>query len=374
MENLENLENKKILLICVTSQNVMTFRTGLIAALKARGFEVSVVAFDEEYKTEIEGLGVDFYCIPDSNRSMNPFKILSLQGKYEKLIKQIQPSTVFTFMLKPNTFGVQAARRAGVANIYSMVEGAGDAFVQDSLKWKIVRAVVCLLYRDAFRYAKRVFFLNEDDKAEFLSRELVTAVQCEQINGVGIDLNKFEFKPMQNQKNFLMVARMLQTKGIYEYCQAARLVKQKYPDAVFKYVGKEGDVTAENLREYIDENIIEYVGETRDVRPYYEECTANILPSWREGFGLVNAEAAAVGRPSITCDTIGTKETVRDGYNGFLTELKNPEELAEKIIYLIENPDEAKRMGENARKFAEECFAQEKINEKILSILEECNE
>lgn len=374
LENLESLENKKILLICVTSQNVMTFRTGLIAALKARGFEVSVVAFDEEYKTEIEGLGVDFYCIPDSNRSMNPFKILSLQGKYEKLIKEIQPSTVFTFMLKPNTFGVQAARRVGVANIYSMVEGAGDAFVQDSLKWKIVRGVVCFLYKQAFRYSKRVFFLNEDDKAEFLSRELVTAVQCEQINGVGIDLNKFEFKPMQNEKNFLMVARMLQTKGIYEYCQAARLVKQKYPDAVFKYVGKEGDVTAEDLREYIDEKVIEYVGETKDVRPYYEECTANVLPSWREGFGLVNAEAAAVGRPSITCDTIGTKETVRDGYNGFLTELKNPEELAEKIIYLIENPDEAKRMGENARTFAEEYFDQKRINEKILSILEEYNE
>lgn len=374
LENLESLENKKILLICVTSQNVMTFRTGLIAALKARGFEVSVVAFDEEYKTEIEGLGVDFYCIPDSNRSMNPFKILSLQGKYEKLIKEIQPSTVFTFMLKPNTFGVQAARRVGVANIYSMVEGAGDAFVQDSLKWKIVRGVVCFLYKQAFRYSKRVFFLNEDDKAEFLSRELVTAVQCEQINGVGIDLNKFEFKPMQNEKNFLMVARMLQTKGIYEYCQAARLVKQKYPDAVFKYVGKEGDVTAEDLCEYIDEKVIEYVGETKDVRPYYEECTANVLPSWREGFGLVNAEAAAVGRPSITCDTIGTKETVRDGYNGFLTELKNPEELAEKIIYLIENPDEAKRMGENARTFAEEYFDQKRINEKILSILEEYNE
>lgn len=371
---MENVENRKIVLICVTSQNVMTFRVGLIKALQNRNYDVSVVAFDEDYKAEIESLGVDFYCVPDSNRSMNPFKILSLQGKYEKLLKEIQPSTVFTFMLKPNAFGVPAAQKVGVANIYSMVEGAGDAFVQDSLKWKIVRAVVCRLYRQAFRNSKRVFFLNEDDKAEFLSRELVKAVQCEQINGVGVDLEKFEYKPMQNQRNFVMVARMLKTKGVHEYCEAARLVKQKYPDAVFKYVGKEGDVTAEDLREYIDGGIIEYVGETKDVRPYYEECTANILPSYREGFGLVNAEAAAVGRPSISCDTVGTKETVRDGYNGFLTELKNPEALAEKIIYLIENPDEAKRMGENARTFAEEHFAQERINEKVLSVLEECNE
>lgn len=371
---MKNLENEKVLLICVTSQNVMTFRVGLIKALQKRGCEVSVVAFDDEYQTEIESLDVEFYCVPDSNRSLNPFKILALQGKYEKIIKEVQPNTVFTFMLKPNTFGVQAARRFGVPNIYCMVEGAGDAFIQNTLKWKIIRTVVCGLYKDAFRYAKKVFFLNEDDKAEFLSRELVKPVQCELIRGVGVDVEKFAFQPMQNQRNFLMVARMHQSKGIFEYCEAARLVKQKYPDAIFKYVGKEGSVTAEDLRPYLEDGSVEYVGETKDVRPYYEECTANILPSWREGFGLVNAEAAAVGRPSITCDTIGTRETVRDGYNGFLVEVKNPAALADKIIYMIENPEETARMGENARKYAEENFEVTKINEQVATVLEEYNQ
>ena len=369
-----DLKDKRVLLICVSSQNVMTFRVGLIRALQAEGCTVAVVAFDEDYRAEIEGLGVTFHCVFDSNRSLNPFKMIELQKKYRNIIQEFQPHTVFTFMLKPNTFGVFAARQAGVENIYCMVEGAGDAFIQDSFKWKIIRFVVCLLYKDAFRSAKKVFFLNDDDKAEFLSRELVKPVQCELVHGVGVDVEKFAFKPMTADRNFLMVARMHESKGIMEYCQAARLVKQKYPDAKFRYIGAEGSVTVQDIQPYIDDGSVEYLGTTKDVRPFYEDCTANVLPSWREGFGLVNAEAAAVGRPSVTCDTIGTKDTVADKFNGLLTEVKNPEMLAEKIIYLIEHHDETVRMGENARKMAEELFNHVKINEKIITVLKEYGE
>ena len=256
---------KKILLLCVTSQNVITFRARLIKALQEKGYAVSVVAFDNEYKEDIAKLKVDFYCIEEKNRSMNPLKILSLKGKYKKLIKQINPDIVFTFMLKPNTFGVLAAKSAGVENIYSMVEGAGDAFIHNSLKWKIVRSVVCALYRKAFKHSKKVFFLNTDDKTEFIQKHLVTAEQCEIVHGIGVDLEKFSFKPLQNTKTFLMVARMLETKGVYEYCKCARLVKQKYPDAVFNYLGAEGTVKLADIQEYIDDGSITYLGTTKDV-------------------------------------------------------------------------------------------------------------
>ena len=199
-------------------------------------------------------------------------------------------------MLKPNVFGVRAAKKASVKNVFSMVEGAGDVFIYNSLKWKVIRFVVCKLYRCSFKNSKKVFFLNEDDKNEFISRKLVKAEQCEIIHGVGVDLTKFIYAPIENKNRFLMVARMLKTKGVFEYCEAARLVKQKYPQAEFHYVGPEGTVAVADIKEYIDDGSIVYHGAQKDVKAFYQSCCVNVLPSYREGFGLVNAEAAAVGR------------------------------------------------------------------------------
>lgn len=365
---------KKIVLICVTSQNVVTFRSGLIKKLQAEGCAVSVIAFDGDYAEEIRQMGVDFYCVNDKNRSTNPLKILSLKGKYKKILKEIAPDTVFTFMLKPNTFGVFAARAAGVEKIYSMVEGAGDAFIKNSFKWKIIRAVVCFLYRRAFRFSKTVFFLNGDDKKEFLARKLVKEEQCEVVHGIGVDLDKFAFQPVKNAKNFLMIARMLKTKGVYEYCQCARRVKQKYPDAVFAYLGAEGDVTLADIQEYIDDGSVTYLGTTKDVRPYLADCTAFVLPSYREGIPVAVMEAESVGRAIIAFDSVGCRDTVKDGYNGFLTERMNVDQLAEKCLWIIENPEKAVEMGQNSRKFAEENFDSKQINQKVFDVLEKDND
>ena len=149
---------KKVLLLCVASQTVINFRVELIKALQKRGSVVSVVAFDEIYKQEIIALGVDFYCLNEKNRNLNIFKLFALKRKYKAIIQKIQPTLVFTFMLKPNTFGVMAAKSAGIKNIYSMVEGAGDVFIHNSFKWKLVRFVVCQLYKRAFKNVRKVFF------------------------------------------------------------------------------------------------------------------------------------------------------------------------------------------------------------------------
>lgn len=356
---------KKILLLCVTSQSVITFRAGLIKKLQENGFNVSVIAFDDDYKTEIVKLNVDFYCIEEDNRGLNPFRILSLRAKYKKLIHQIEPDAVFTFMLKPNTFGVMAAKSEGIKNIYSMVEGAGDVFIRNSIKWKIIRFVVCALYKQAFKSSKKVFFLNNEDKAEFIERKLVLESQCEVIHGIGVDLEKFAFKPLQNDRNFLMVARMLETKGIYEYCKCARIVKQKYPNAVFNYLGAEGTVKIVDIQEYVDDGSINYLGTTRDVRPYLENCALLLLSSYREGMPMSIMEAEAVGRAIITSNNIGCRDTVIDGYNGFLINQKDFEAMAEKCIWAIENFDKIKEMGLNARKFAEERFDSNLINKHI---------
>lgn len=357
----------KILLISPTSNQIVTFRKSLIEKFQSEGFDVYTIAFDEENRALIESRGITHFCVSGANRSTNPFETFGLKKQYEKIIKQVKPDIVFTFMLKPNIFGVRAANKAGVKKIFSMVEGAGDVFINNTLKWKIIRTIVCKMYRKSFKSSDKVFFLNNDDKAEFISRKLVKEQQCEVIPGIGIDLEHFAFKPIKNRRTFLMIARMLKTKGVIEYCKAARIVRQKYPDAVFNYLGAEGNIKLLDIQEYIDDGSINYLGTTKDVRPYLEDILLLLLlSSYREGMPMSILEAEAVGRGIIASNSVGCKDTVIDGYNGFLIERGDYKTMAEKVIWCIEHAQEAEQFGLNSRKLAEERFDQVKINKRIL--------
>ena len=334
---------------------------------------MSVIAFDDEMTERAEKeLGIKVYCVNSNNRSTGIVDNLTLVGKISKLLKLIGPDRVFTFQLKPNTFGVLAARKAGVEEIYSMVEGAGDVFIQKEFKWAVIRKIVCTLYRTAFRNSKKIIFLNKDDRKEFLDRNLVNPDQVELIPGIGVDLEKFAFKPVRNHRTFLMIARMLTTKGVFDYCEVARRVKRKYPDAVFNYLGAEGTVKLADIKEYIDDGSVNYLGVTTDVRPYLEETLLLLLlSSYREGMPMSIMEAEAVGRAIITTDSVGCRDSIEDGYNGFIVKLHDIDSAVEKVEYFIEHHEEGERMGRNSRKFAEEHFDQKKINSTILEVLQE---
>ena len=356
--------------MCATSKMVLSFRTELIKKFQDNGYQVSVSAFDGEKAKEIEGLGVSFYCMDDNNRSTNPLKILSLKNKYKKLIQQVKPDVVLTFMLKPNVFGPLACKSLGVKKVFSMVEGAGDVFVNNGLKWKIIRAVVCHLYRRSFKHVKKVFFLNNDDKCEFVGRRLVKEDCAQVINGIGVNLDKFKFSPVTKKAKFLMVSRLVETKGVIEYCKCAKEVKKLYPDAVFDLVGGEGALKKEDIKEYIDDGSIVYHGETNDVMPYLEDSSVFVLPTYREGFPVSVMEAQSVGRVVIISNAVGCKATVKDGYNGFFAPVKDVNALKDRCIYFIENPEKAVEMGKNAREFAQENFDHKKINQQLFEIIE----
>ena len=168
-----------------------------------------------------------------------------------------------------------------------------------------------------------------------------------------------------------MVARMLKSKGVYEYLECARKVKKVYPSATFNYLGAEGDISVKDIQEYIDDGTINYLGVVKDVRPYLEECSMLILPTYREGLPVSVMEAESVGRAIITTNSVGAKETLKDGYNGFLVEVKNIAQLTEKVLYLLENKEKIKEMGQNSRIFAEQNFDKEKINNEIYQIVSE---
>lgn len=363
------MNNNKVLLICGISQTVITFRLGLIKALQNKGYSVSVIALDDNYREDIRGHGIEFYSVNAQNRSLNPFGMSKLQKNYKVLIRQIQPDVVFTFMLKPNIFGVRAAKKAGIKKIFSMVEGAGDVFINNSLKWKIIRTVVCKMYRKSFKSVNKVFFLNNDDKDEFISRKLVKQEQCVVIPGIGVDLDHFAYKPLKNYNSFLMIARMLKTKGVMEYCKAARIVKQKYPDAIFNYLGAEGNIKIADIQNYINDGSINYLGTTKDVRPYLEDCSVFVLPSYREGMPMSIMEAEAVGRAIIATNVQGCKHIVNNEVNGFWVDKCNESQIAEKMILFLENKDKIEEMSKASRDLAVKKFDKKLINEQVLNIV-----
>lgn len=365
-------EEKKILFICTTSKMVLAFRGDLIKKFQSEGYSVSVVAFDDKYGKQItDTLGVDFYCANDNNRSLNPLKMLSLKKKHYEIIKMVNPDVVFTFMMKPNIFGVCAAKKAKVKKIFSMVEGAGDVFVNQGVKWRAIRFVVKKMYKKSFKHVNSVFFLNNDDKNEFIRRKLVSEDKCKVVKGIGVNVDKFAFSEVKNPQTFLMVARLIRTKGVIEYCKAARIIKNKYSAVQIELLGGEGTITAEDIKEYIDDGSIVYHGETNDVRDYLVNCGVFVLPSYyREGFPMSIMEAQSIGRAIVTSDNIGCRDTIQDGYNGFLVKVRDVDAIVERMEYFILNPDKVVEMGKNARKHAEENFDCDIINEKIYSIID----
>lgn len=361
----------KYMLIMTVSENVINFRSSLINFLLSKGHDVTVVAHDDHRAADIENLGVTFYCIEQDNRGLNPFAILGYFKKMIQVIKKERPDVIFTYQMKPNIFGTISGRLCGVRRLYPMVEGLGDVYANTGFKWQCIRFVTDMLYRISLLMVRKVFFLNNDDKKEFLRRKLTKEEKCLVVHGIGVDLEKFSYTPTKNEHTFLMVARMLKTKGVYEYCKCARLVKQKYPDAVFGYLGAEATVKLSDIQEYIDDGSIVYYGTTQDVRPYLAEATAVLLPSYREGCPVSIMEAEAMGSAVIVSNSVGCKDAVVDGFNGFIVKKRDYEVMAEKVIWCIEHPEETKQMGVNARAFAEERFNAEKINEFVYEVSNE---
>lgn len=363
------MNNIKITLICGRTFTVFKFRKGLVEALQHNNYDVSIIALDSEYENQIKKWNVDFYCINQNNRSINPFQKIILLYKISKLLYEIKPDKVFTFMLTPNIFGVLAAHKSKIKDIYSMVEGAGDVFVYNTLKWKIIRYITCKLYKCAFKYSKIVFFLNNDDRKEFIDRKLVKQKQCKVIPGIGVDTDYFVYKPIKNTNVFLMIARMMPSKGVIEYCEAARIVKKMHPEAIFNYIGEEFTLTRKDIQEYIDDGSINYLGYQEDVRPYLEDCFVFVLPSYREGMPITIMEAEATGRAIITCNSIGCKDTVENGKNGFLVNKEDIVNLSFSMLKFLDELSLYKNMGLESKNIVESRFSRSIINKKICEVI-----
>ena len=365
----------KFMLISPKNRTVYNFRGELIKDIINKGYEVIVTGPNLENVEKIQNLGAKFIRVELDKESTGLFSNWKYYKSLVKIMKDEKPDIVLAYTIKPVIFGTLAAKKAKINNSYSLITGLGQVYSFDAnLKTKIIRFICGIAYKIIFKYNKRVIFQNKDDLEECVNRKYVKQEKCIVVDGSGVNLDKFSRTPLPNKNVFLMISRMIKTKGTIEYFKAAENVKKKY-NVEFLYLGKpenkNGYVKKEEIESFIQSNIVKILNETDNVPEVISKSSVVVLPSYyREGIPRTLLEALAMGRPIITTNSVGCKEAVKDGKNGFLVPIKDVNALAEKMIYMIEHRVELERMSDESYKYCKERFDVNIINKRMLEIME----
>ncbi|WP_239378262.1 glycosyltransferase family 4 protein [Olsenella sp. An290] len=337
-----------------------------------RGAEVVVFGDEPEnsWGAFFTDHGVSYFSYRVSRNGINPASDLGTLKELRSLFMKLKPDKVFTYQAKPNIYGAIAAHQAGIGDVYAMMGGLGSVFRATDFKSRIIGVIAGMEYRAALRCSKAVFFQNKEDAELFLSHGLVAQDKVVMTRGSGVNLNQYPVRPLPEINSFLFVGRLVKGKGVFDYLEAARMVKKRYPHAEFHLVGPyDTNPTAlkpEELRPYIMDKTVAYHGEQRNVQPFLEASSCFVLPSYYgEGTPKSALEAMATGRPLIVADAVGCREVVRNGENGFLVPPKSPAAIAEAMKRLIEDRELRYRMAEKSRLLAEGLFDVTKVNNTI---------
>lgn len=367
----------KILVVASYADSLVNFRGPLLEAFVAKGLEVHAAAPDladaEHVLSKLSSFGVTTHEIGLKRTGTNPLADLGTVAELRQLMRRIRPDYVLGYTIKPVIYGSIAAWLAGVPNRFSLVTGLGYAFTGEaSGKRGLLRKLIQRLYRFGLSKSHKVFFQNPDDQVLFQQLRLLPCdVPSKVVNGSGVDVAGYSVSPLPHNVEFLLIARLLGDKGVREYAMAAKKVKAEHPQVTFKLVGWIDDnpdaIGQPELDEWVSSGTLEFLGKLADVRPAISNCSVYVLPSYREGTPRTVLEAMAMGRPVITTDAPGCKETVIDGDNGFLVPVQSVDDLAKAMMRFVEVPEIAVRMGERSRQIAEEKYDVHKVNEFMLS-------
>ena len=361
----------KIALVSNTDYSMYYFRLGLIRALLAKRYDVHIVCPDGKYVQEFEKEGVKCHRLYVDRKGTNPFNELRTIWQLLRIFKKERFDLVHTFTIKPNIYGSIAAKFAGVPAIMNSVTGLGYVFIEGGVKRKILRTLVVYLHRFAFRFSRKVVFLNDDDFGVFERCKIVDTRKGTVIKSEGVDTDKFSTANVSHDKlNTLsrelaidkesrrilvtLISRLLWDKGVREFIEAANILKPKYPNSLFLLVGpidtgNPAPVSKDYLEQAERSGLIKYLGERREVPEILYISDVVTLPSYREGIPMVLLEAMCMGKPIVTTNSVGCKEVVEEGKNGFLVPVKDSVALASAIEKLINNEELRVRMGKYSR-------------------------
>ncbi len=370
----------RLALISSQAFSLGNFRGPLIRDLVRAGVAVYALApdYDPTQRAVVRALGavpVDFSL---SRTGMNPLRDGFDMLRLAMTLRRLRVDASLGYFIKPVIYGTLAAWLAGIPHRFALIAGLGFVFTPSgarlSRKRRMLRKGVEGLYRLALGRVERVIFQNDNDLAEFVEGGLVSRGQAVCVRGTGVDLAEWPWvRPVVEPVTFLLAARLLREKGIVEYATAARRVKARHPQARFVLLGgldpNPGGLTRTEVEAWVADALLEWPGHV-EVKPWLAQTSVYVLPSYyREGVPRSTQEALAMGRPVITTDAPGCRETVVDGENGFLVPVRDVDALAERMIRFIEQPGLIETMGRRSRRLAEERFDVRRINARILEIL-----
>ncbi len=372
------MEKKRILIIASSAGSIVWFRGDFIKCLIVNGYEVFTASPDysrEDYDKlcAIGAIPIEFNL---QRTGLDPFKDFKSIMQLKSIIKENQIDLVFPYTVKPVIYGSIAANMCKVP-VISLITGLGYAFSGLSTKAKILQRFNETLYKLSIRKNKIVVFQNKDDYQLLLERKVITKQQTVAfVSGSGVNLNQFSFKEKNVTDNvsFLLVARLIKEKGIALYLEAAKLLKEKYPKAEFHLVGSfetsPSAISQIEINQFHNAGIIVFHGHQTNIVDHFHKRDIFVLPSYyREGLPRTTLEACACGNPILTTDSVGCREAVRVGENGFLIEPQNLDALINAMEYFIKNPDKIKEMGINSRKYAKERFDVDIINNDLVNLI-----
>lgn len=366
----------KFLLIAGFPDSLLSFRGALISALQRKGLEVHVAAPDlpnnSELRLRMESLGIVVHTIPLQRAGMDPYADFKALLSLWQLIRKVRPGAVFCYTIKPVIYGLIAAWLGRVPRRFGLITGLGYAFLdQGRRRGGLLRSLVQTLYRFALRHANKVFFQNPDDEALFRSERLLPLeVPSVILNGSGVDIAEYKLTQIPKTTRFLLIARLLGDKGVREYVEAARNLRVVHPEVTFGLAGwideNPDAIRQDELENWINEGVVEFLGRLSDVRPAIANASVYVLPSYREGTPRTVLEAMAMGRPIITTDAPGCRETVVDGDNGFLVPVKSVDGLIVAMKRFIDDSTLALSMGQRSRQIAHEKYDVTRVNCRML--------
>ena len=362
---------KQIGMLSACAHRLYLYRPELFDALREAGYEVTVFGPEPQALGDerLKPNGIDYRALPLSRRGVDPLAERNARALIADTVREKHIGLLYSYGIRFAPLANNAAKQAGIPCM-NVVNGAGSLFITQGTVGALKRLLILPYIRASLKYSSRVVFQNRDDRALFLSKRLVREEQVINVKGSGVNTERFPVAPLPKERVFGFCSRMNPEKGIAELLRAFEKVLRTYPDAKLRLAGEsdgfEGTPTEALLDRLCGAGSVEYLGEVDDVPGFLSTLRYFVFPSYREGTPRAVLEAMSCGRPVITTDAVGCRETVTDGYNGLLVKPRDDDTLTDAMLRFCADDAMTEQMGRNARTVAENDFDVHAVNRVLL--------